>query len=708
MDLLRDWISLRNLIKANAKGQIATVLILMMVAALIFVLVTVNLGTVSVTATNLANTADSASLYLASQLATKSNVLWESLGRKTKKCKFGGFFGILLSVIGAIIGSFIFPGLGTMAGAMLGGAIGGAIGGLITEGSFMGAFKGAIQGAMVGAAIGGGITAVGNLMQGATTALGTAVGPGATATIETGTGVAGGGGGLFTGVTSGATTVGGTATVTGTTAAGATATFAGTVISATVPSVMGGVLGGALTAGATLYNAYVSDQNVAAAFDAAAKALNGLSEYDRFRESVFLQAIPAVIDDPNKVQDINDVDGDGDVEEKISQFFVLWDKRVNGLLAKTSDLKEVTANFVNGPLTEFRSYLENLIPYPADPDNPCDQPLTDFSRQEIECQDGKIVEFMRLLYNNNYKLGNSLSPIFQPGPSAAELKAWEKIDCNDCDVPPPAGYDELDYVIHQVGNVIEAMDAVKGQSIDALSSDWQSWATMFYDPEDVEGDDFYEQLNQLITGTHNPSNPPEYGIEGWISEINETIALLPVCQSETIDPITGLSQPCNDICNPICKTSTDTDIADEFVEVKSDLTAFIDNINAFRGACKQYYEAMKSIGDAEDTTPGNLTGKNPMEYTWADARGEHKVTIEVGNYKLARIKVKKSFFQTCLILKNYKDSDGSDTWIKITRQDPPEKALGILGKWSPSAGRPISRLSRSAYSYNYVKIAGTQ
>lgn len=62
--------SVKNLFHARAPGQIATLLVLMMVIMLIFIMITLNMGTVTLKTTNLSNAADAAGLYLASQLGT--------------------------------------------------------------------------------------------------------------------------------------------------------------------------------------------------------------------------------------------------------------------------------------------------------------------------------------------------------------------------------------------------------------------------------------------------------------------------------------------------------------------------------------------------------------------------------------------------------------------------------------------------------------
>lgn len=174
--------SLKNLSYARPSGQIATLLMLVMVGVLVMIMVTVNLGKVSNTATSLSNAADSAALYLASQLATKSTQLYQALDYKTEKCQKGGFMALFLAIIVAIIivaivivsGGAAAPGAFTMAACMkfaadslllltavgaAAGAAGGAAGGAIAG---TGVLQGALQGAMIGAAIGSIASSIGS------------------------------------------------------------------------------------------------------------------------------------------------------------------------------------------------------------------------------------------------------------------------------------------------------------------------------------------------------------------------------------------------------------------------------------------------------------------------------------------------------------------------------------------------------------------
>lgn len=165
MRRLETLCSLRNLAlpwkRHRVAGQIATFLLLMIAAVLIFALATANLGKVSITATQIANAADASALQLGSQLATKSRSLWESLGQQTKRCKKTGWASVILSIVFAIIAVVIIIvtwGTGTpaafammAAAGTIAGAAGGALGGAIAG---TGAAQGALQGATIGLSIG--------------------------------------------------------------------------------------------------------------------------------------------------------------------------------------------------------------------------------------------------------------------------------------------------------------------------------------------------------------------------------------------------------------------------------------------------------------------------------------------------------------------------------------------------------------------------
>ena len=148
------------------KGQIATLLTLVMVVILVLILVTVNIGNTSLKATTLSNAADAGVLQLASQLSTASRQMWKSLADEGEEgsldsCEKGGMLAVFLAAISAIVAVVIT--LVTWGGAsplavMAIGAFAGAIGAL--QGGLIAGFKGpqlwnqVILGASIGAAIG--------------------------------------------------------------------------------------------------------------------------------------------------------------------------------------------------------------------------------------------------------------------------------------------------------------------------------------------------------------------------------------------------------------------------------------------------------------------------------------------------------------------------------------------------------------------------
>lgn len=141
-----------------ARGQIATFLLLVVVAALIFVMMTANLGKLAVQATTVANAADAASLLLGSQLATKSGQIYRAMGNRDSVVVRGGWLSTALSIVFAIVGFFLLPGIGAVLGAVAGGALGGAVGSAV-QGTDPGV--GALQGAIVGVSMVGGAISIG-------------------------------------------------------------------------------------------------------------------------------------------------------------------------------------------------------------------------------------------------------------------------------------------------------------------------------------------------------------------------------------------------------------------------------------------------------------------------------------------------------------------------------------------------------------------
>lgn len=363
MRQLRTLISVANLAarKRGKRGQIATFLLLGLGVVLILALATANLGQFSLATTEASNTADSAVLLLGSQLATKANVHYQTLGERIQKCKRTGFLGTLLAIVVAIAVTVLTWGVGApigmgffafaaqnlglmMAVGAAGGFLGGAIGGAVVHGTLSGALTGGLHGAMTGAAIGGGISSVahGVAKAAATTAVNSLQGAGEMAALG-----------------------------------------AGDVYSAAYANAMAqygaaaGVAGGSSAVGGSVYHGVTEQMKTEDSFTVAAKAISGLPERDQIRESVFLQAFSQTVKDPNLTDgtchwptpedaegivqvtgDPDDHDADGDRAEQIPCFRYWWDQRIVNLKAKFPELQADIEAFLNGPMTTFETAAE--------------------------------------------------------------------------------------------------------------------------------------------------------------------------------------------------------------------------------------------------------------------------------------------------------------------------------------------------------------
>lgn len=331
MRRLRQVMSIANLVARTRRGQIATLLLLAIGAALIFALATANMGRTVTLTTTQDNAADTGALLLGSQIATKSHSLWKSFGERESKCKTTSWLSTIFSALFAIALQFV-PGLQgwtlillSVAAGAAGGALGGALGGT-------GALQGAIQGAITGAAIGTG-GAVGGQLGGAlgatpATAAETALG------VQMGLGV----------ITSFPSAVGATI--------GATAGIGAAV-------------------GSNVFNQYVQQQMAEDAITQAAKALNGLPERDQFRENVFLTVLAQTLDDPNRTTeacywpvktavtgDPFDANGNGNTQESIACFEYWWERRIATLKEGIPAARAPIEAFLNGPLAAFQAAAE--------------------------------------------------------------------------------------------------------------------------------------------------------------------------------------------------------------------------------------------------------------------------------------------------------------------------------------------------------------
>lgn len=696
-------------------GQIATVMILFMIVLLVFVLVTVNIGNVSFQGTLISQAADAGALALGSGLATKARAIADALrdecGSATRCCKktgaaagvFAFIAALIVAIASCISGCVAMPLL--IAVCMAAGAAGGAIGA-----SYAGTdmAQGVAMGAIIGACVG---MAAGGI-----------------------------GGAMISG--------------------GSEAMMGGVVVMETAPIVAGAgtAMLGVMGTAASLYNAYNADQMYIDAFAEVSKKLNALNERDRYREGAFMAALSVVVDDPNKVKDDRDLDDDGNTAELASAFLNFWDNRIDNIRAQTAVMTPVVVQFIEGPLRNFRDFVNGAITgtdttftlWPSGTYTHHTPGLLerrdyiyDASDTPIAgTTDGPIATFLRGVYPTwtfNYADPDTgtVSPVFVPGPTPAEITAWYDDPCGDVSEteicpPPPAGFDYVDSLYEDFRQWLAFGNGIL-EDIDYSAIAWDNWKDILYNPEDPSDvTTFYGALDRYITmmtdiQTQFPAVVNSYPpcLDGYFPAGTESWS--PTGMEWQNQPA-GLScGNCGDPCpwdctcdcyrNPPCRIiwwagdgfSVDRDKFDELWGggmTPGAVTGFMElsnNLQQFRNDILMWYGWIESMR----TTPEILAwgGYPNCEYHWTDTRGEHAIQVAAGAFRIARIKVSKHGNwlkgKVCQNLRDYQDEDRA--WIRVTRQDGNRQALGGWGLWNPF-NRPLSRRSFAEYSYDFVRL----
>lgn len=698
--LIQRLTSLGNLSRwETERGQIATVLILSTVVLLIFAMVMLNLGNVASTSTTLSNAADSAALLLASQLGTKSRLIYQSLGNSTKKCQKRGFLSMILAIVVAVVviiftagagafavGAFLPTLLGSQTLAMMAvgaaaGAVGGAIGGGIAG---TGVGQGALMGAAIGAAIGGAAAGLG------------AAGP---ATSSVGSEVA---------LSAEMSSVMGSATVTPVAFAGA-----------------GEVALGALGLAGAGYNQATNYQMTAEIADEFSKQMNKLSESDRIRESTMMQALQQVVDDPNRSQDTTDVDLDSDTSEYLSDFQIWSFTRIKRIIdgMALSDASPAVLKFLNEDVYAFELAAANALfsregwryidigfgHIPVHTDIPGSLERQDYQWTATDSgdavavagRDGSIADVLRA-----FALSGRPVSFWKPGPNPAQMNEWMNSCGDGCDVcpdpPVDQGYDRLDDMAESLAEMYDTLNGLRTEQGMATVASAKSWMFFFYDREEPENPASYYQMARLF----------ESQIPGWITEMENIRRSLPACR---VVPFAG-------IINAPCRFShgggsIDDNTGDEIGRAISDLQSLQTASANFRAAIEEFYPQIYT--DVNDEVYQNICvpageanpsgkpcgGKNPVEYQWTDSRGMHIVRVKTV-FKVPSTKKKKYGNwvkgKICVELQNGQDSAANPCQVIVARYDE-SKNMGSLGTWNPFGGW-VTKAARGRYTWNWVGL----
>ncbi len=703
--LVRKFTSLTNLGRAKSvSGQMATLLILLMVIGLSFVLFTANIGNVSVQSTALANSADASALQLSSQLSTKARQLYEGLGNRTKKCVKTGFLSFVLAIVAAIftvVVMYFCPPAGAamwsktafiFAGAVAG-AVGGATGGAI-------AGTGAVQGALTGAAVG---AAVGMC--------GAALAPATTPTVGANVGgmAAGSQGAVISGAQ--AATVSGTAFVPAGTVIGQGATFVGGSVA--VNAGLGTGLTGALSITSAGYNEAERQQALADYMDKIAKMFGKASEKDRLTQTTIMRALAGVVDDPNMSPDTNDCNYNNDTTELVSDYQVWWWRRAENIPKVDSNNIEYAMRnleslqvFIGGLLgggTGFVFVTPDLFvskEYMWETDLRVPPAQLDVLLPGKD-PEGLLARSFRALEASGVNLS-----FWEPGPTAAQyMAAFANISDDDCvgaacNVPAPPGYDRFDMVVASLHEVYLWIAALRQENPDNLAASWDDWIGFVYDvAEDPEEDPAYDPYADPPASLYGILTLVIYEMEKWMAEIDALYPTWPECQMNEYGEF--VTAPCRTDFGTWWQDASFDTIPDyEYSQVKSWLGTWGPMLFDFLRS------ALKGIaggyGYAGNEIPG---GKNPATYEWNDARGRHRVRVRVGDFRAPSIKKKKHgnwlSGKTCFHLLHYSDEwefndrHRDENYVEVSRYDRPS-GQGAIGRWNP-LNRSITK--KAYYSY---------
>lgn len=181
-----------------------------------------------------------------------------------------------------------------------------------------------------------------------------------------------------------------------------------------------------------------------------------------------------------------------------------------------------------------------------------------------------------------------------------------------------------------------AEDGLLHQDLDNMVLMYDMWMPQLYDPQEAEAwyDTWQEQAQNIV---------------GWQQELYAVDAELEDMIEEETDPLR------KDYLQQLQERTTSG--------VRT-LDSFEDNLRDFNSTTLAYYQQIENSGSSSGGTSSSI-GSRQASYSWHDSLGQHNVHVSVSNFKMPRIKVKKSFMKICMYLKDYK----GDVNVTVTRYD---------------------------------------
>jgi hypothetical protein len=499
------------------------------------------------------------------------------------------------------------------------------------------------------------------------------------------------------------------------------------------------------------------------------KAVNAIgSEWRRYLVSTCQTAMFQIVDDPVEVQDTYDLDGDGSTSDTINRFVHWWFEAVKYQTQVNVVAIPAVQAFIN-QMASFRDYA--YCTYSGDSD--CGPTAGILEKLDYKwtasddlvgppvAVDGVIAGFLRALYpyGEDYRTSH-----WFPGPDIDVLNNWYEEDCDDesveCSVlPDSSGYDDIDGLSDYLIDVVYFLNELLTGGNLSLNATWDAWAPYFYDWREPESEyTYYYEFGEYIvmlqelraqveamplagpagmpacdegnwdtnsgyfatpTSPTEPVPPPIYfgaldrrRASFWDLFVSEAYAQTATCIScaGAGASITYFGSCLDCATNWPCRTSTgcvtsDSALDCEKPKVLAAIDELIERMTNFRNAMRNMGEA---LANAEPPDGSGWTDRG-IVYTWEDARGVNRAQVDVSNFKIPKLKKKKTgnFLKgkVCIYIKHRDDEDDSPTWVRVTRTHP-AATVAPFGQWNPQ-GSIMTKTSRAGWSYNRVFIKRT-
>ncbi len=308
-------------------------------------------------------------------------------------------------------------------------------------------------------------------------------------------------------------------------------------------------------------------------------AAAGLDLKDLLREQAIQYALARVVDDPKMVQDISDIDEDGDRDEQVSRFAVWYHARTNSIAETLGEMSNSLVSSLEG----FQSHLESFR-----------DEMVNFS----DFLEGEFIPLLKELKGQGFNVS-----FWKEG------VAWDKMG-DENPAPVNDDIDRLRYIINYSENedTFESFVTDTVENLDdgvlIIGEVFKLWRQRLYDPENdnSDGDDWYS-----LFGRHSTA------MDAWLVELR-------------------------DIRDRLTEQDAKENVNDAIKSIKSANNPMNGSIQGFRAAVDGLETA---TGEDYFTDVGEAIAPhyNSVIYSWKDSRGPHHVKVYVGGFRIPELDI---------------------------------------------------------------------